>query len=247
MINPETGSRVKQQWVDASTGETVERAQLAKGYEFSKGQYVLLSDEEYKALQAIASNTIELVEFVPADAIAPTIVDKSYYLGTDKGGARAYHLLRLAMEETGLVGVARYSARGKQNLVMLRPQDRTLVMQQLHYQEEITPVEEIPIEDAPAPGKEELGLAIQIVEQRRKQSFEPGKFEDEVKKKMLDYIDEKVRGKEITVVPEAAPMGQVIDLMDALKKSLESEGAQRKPLKKSRPSRAKRKKASEGR
>ncbi len=220
MINRATGARVKQQLIDASTGEVVERSQIGKGYEFSKGQYVVLSDEEYKALLAIGNNTIELVEFVPGDAVSPTYLDKSYYLGTDKGGERAYQLLRVAMLKANLVGIARYSARGKQHLVLLRPFERGLVMQQLHYQEALTPYEEIPIVDAPPPSDEELALAIQIVEQRREPSFDPAKFQDLVKQKMLAFIDEKIRGKEITATPAASPMGQVIDLMDALKKSV---------------------------
>jgi DNA end-binding protein Ku len=247
-INKETGARVKQQWVDASNGEVVPRSQLGRGYEVSKDQYVVLSDDEYKALLALGSNTIELVEFVPADAVPSTYFDKSYYLGTDKGGERAYQLLRMAMLETGLVGIARYSARGRQHLVMLRPQERGLVMQQLHYQEEITPLEEIPIAEAPTPSDEELALAVQIVEQRREASFDPGKFEDQVKEKMLAYIDEKIRGKEITVMPAATPMGQVIDLMDALKKSLGqvAEKEQRQPLKKAGKGGTKREKTGSG-
>jgi DNA end-binding protein Ku len=234
MVNRKTGARIKQPLVDASSGEVVPRSQVGKGYEFAKGQRVVLSDEEYKALLEVGHRTIELTEFVPGDSVSPLAFSRSYFLGTEKGGERAYHLLRLALQETARVGIARYSANGKQKLVMLRPhENRMLVMQQLHYQDEMVSAEDIPIAEVPAPSAEELSLAVQIIQQRAHETFEHGKYEDEVKKRILALIEEKIQGREITEEAEAAPLAQVIDLMDVLKKSL---AASPKPATKKRRS-----------
>lgn len=232
LVNPETGSRLKQQYVDPTNGEVVSRNQMARGYEFSKGRFVVLSDEEYKALQEVATNTIELTEFVPVDKVDPIYFDKAYYLGPDKGGERAYRLLGEAMGQTGLVGLAKYSARGKQYLVMVRPHEAGgLVMQQLHYADEIKAFDEVPIKDAPPASDAELNLAVQIIEQIASKTFAPEKYTDEVKTRMLELIDKKVEGQEITAAPEVAPQAQVIDLMEALKRSLGDQPARTKAAK----------------
>ena len=235
MVNRDTGARIKQPLVDASSGEVVPQSQVGKGYEFAKGQRVVLSDEEYRALLEVGHRTIELSEFVPVDSVSPLVYEKSYYLGTETGGERAYHLLRLAMQETALVGIARYSAHGRQRLVMLRPhEDRVLVMQQLHYQEELRSMDEIPIAEAPPPSAEELSLAVQIIEQRARKAFDLSQYEDQVKKRILALIDEKIQGKEILAEAEVAPLAQVIDLMDVLRKSL---GAPKGPVSQKRSTR----------
>ena len=220
LLNSETGSRLKQQYVDSGTGDIVPRKEMARGYEFAKGQYVILSDEEYKSLQEVASRHIELAEFVPMEKIDPIYFDKAYYVGPDKGGDRAYSLLAEAMRQTGLVGLARYAARGKQYLVLLRPRGDILVMQQLHYADEIKSAEEIGAPDAPEVEQRELDLAIKIIEQISTDKFAPEKFEDEVRARMLALIEQKIAGQEITAPPEAASEGVVIDLMEALKRSL---------------------------
>lgn len=237
MVNRDTGARVKQQYVDATTGEVVPRTQMARGYEFSKGQYVVLSDEEYKALQEVATNSIELTEFVPVDRVDPLFYEKAYFLGPDKGGARAYRLLAEAMERTGLVGLAKYAARGKQYLVMVRPHGGSgLVMHQLHYVDELKSFDEVPIEDVPPASEAEVDLAVQIIEQIASRQFAPEAYRDEVKARMLELIEQKVAGQEITSAPEAAPEAQVIDLMEALKQSLgetqAAKPAKRAPAKK---------------
>jgi DNA end-binding protein Ku len=232
MLNPETGARVKQKYYDPTNNEEIERSALARGYEFAKGQYVIISDEEYKALQAVADNTIALAEFVPAAQIEPVYYDKAYYLGPDKGGERAYRLLCEAMQKTGLVGIATYAARGKQNLVAVRPQgDHGLAMQQLHYADEVRSFDEIPIKEVDSPADAELDLAVQIIEQIARETFDASKYKDEVKERMLELIDQKVEGQEITASAEESPKGQVIDLMDALKKSLGGKPAASKPAK----------------
>jgi DNA end-binding protein Ku len=220
MVHRQCGTRLKQQYWCPRDEVVVDRADIAKGYEFAKGQFVLLSDEEIEALEAINDGAIQLTEFVPADKVDPVFFDRAYYLGPDKGGDRAYALIAEAMQKTGLVGLARYSARGKQYLVLLRPyHDKGLLMQQLRYADEVKSFDEVPLDEVPSVNASELKLATQIIEQIAADRFEPEKYRDEVKDRVLELIDKKVEGEEITAAPEA-PQAQVIDLMDALKKSL---------------------------
>jgi DNA end-binding protein Ku len=187
--------------------------------------YVVLSAEELAALDAVATQTIALEEFVPASAVDPLYVEKSYYLGPDKGGERAYRLIHDAMLETGLVGIASYSARGKQYIVCVRPFQEGLIVHQLRYAQEVKPWSEVPVGDLPESKPAEVNLAKQIIQQIANDSFQPEKYKDEVTERMRALIGKKIEGQEITVAPEA-PAGKVIDLMEALKASL---GIERKP------------------
>lgn len=229
MLHDADGARLKQQYICTKCNEVVDREHTVKGYEHAKGQYVILSGEELKALDAVATQTIALEEFVPASAVDPLFVEKSYYLGPDKGGERAYKLIHDAMIETGLVGIASYSARGKQYIVSLRPYQSGLIIHQLRYAQEVKPWEEVPIPDLPEIKAAEIGLAKQIIQQIAHETFDPKKYKDDVSERMMDLIQKKVEGQEITAAPEA-PAGKVIDLMEALKASLGmSKSEERKP------------------
>ncbi len=229
MLHDADGARLKQQYICTKCNEVVDREHTVKGYEHAKGQYVVLSGDELKALDAVATQTIALEEFVPASAVDPLFVEKSYYLGPDKGGERAYKLIHDAMLETGLVGIASYSARGKQYIVSLRPYMSGLIIHQLRYAQEVKPWEEVPIPDLPELKAAEIGLAKQIIQQIAHETFDPKKYKDEVSERMMDLIQKKVEGQEITLAPEA-PAGKVIDLMEALKASLGmSKSEERKP------------------
>ena len=228
MLHKSCGTRLKQQYICPNDGEVVERADIVKGYEFSKGQYVLFSEDELKALQQKATQSIDITEFLPTKKVDPIHFEKSYYLGPDKGGDKPYKLLAKALQDSGRSALARYAARGKQYLVLLRPVDGVLVMQQLRYLDEIRPVNEVPLGDAVIK-KPELELALQIVEQGATKTFRPKEYEDDVRKRMLEQIEKKVQGQEITATPEEEPKAQVIDLMEALKRSLAQKGAGRKP------------------
>ena len=228
MLHDADGARLKQQYICTQCNEIVDRDHTVKGYEHAKGQYVVFSNEELKALDAVATGAIAIEEFVPAVAVDPVWVDKSYYLGPDKGGERAYRLLHDAMLDTGLVGVASYSARGKSYIVALRPHQNGLIMHQLRYAEEVKPWAEVPMPDLPELKPAELGLAKQIIQQIAHETFDPNQYKDEVQTRMRELIARKVEGQEITVVPEA-PSGRVIDLMEALKASLGMTKDDRKP------------------
>jgi len=226
-IHKKDGARVKQQLISSRTGDVVPREEIVKGYEFAKDQYVLFEAEELKALEAAATHTIDIVEFLQADQIERRYLDKVYYLGTDKGGARAYKLLAMVLVETGRIALGKYAARGKQYLVMVRPMENGLVMEQLHYPDELRAFAEVPIEDASVKPAE-LKLATQLVEQAASEQFRPEVYKDEVRERMLALIQRKVEGEDITLAPTAEPEHKIIDIMEALKASLAA-GASRKP------------------
>jgi DNA end-binding protein Ku len=192
---------------------------MVKGYEFAKGQYVTFEKDELDTVAERTSGGIDITEFVPIEQIDPIFYAKGYWLAPDEGAGRAYHLLAAALRETGLVAVAKYAARGKQYLVLLRPVKEGLVMQQLHYPEEMRPMKEVGIEDSDVK-EAELQLAVQLVKQGAVKTFSPGKYRDEVRERVEALIAQKVDGEDITKLPEPTPKAQVIDLMSALKQSL---------------------------
>jgi DNA end-binding protein Ku len=222
MLHKSCGTRLKQQYICPKDGGVVEKDEITKGYEFAKGQYVTFTPEEIKALDEKATNSIDIAEFVPLDSVDRMYLDKVYYLGPDKGGDRAYRLLGEALKATGRAAVAQYSARGKQHLVLLRPLDGVLVMEQLHYAAELRPVSEVPHPDTPVKDVE-LALARQLIEQSSTDEFRPENYRDTVRERVLEAIQQKVEGQEITA-DEAPAETKIIDLMDALKASLAKKG-----------------------
>jgi DNA end-binding protein Ku len=220
MLHGKCGSRVKQQYVCPKEDNiVVPRDEIRKGYEFAKDQYVLFSDEELKALEEQATQTVDVTEFVPLSSIDPVYFDKAYYLGPDKGGSKAYWLFAEVLKETGRVALAKYAARGKQYLVMVRAVDEGLVMQQLLYADEIRPIAEVGL-DREAPKEGELKLAKMLVEQATSDEFRPEAYEDDVKKRIQQQLKKKIdTGQEISAPPKPKS-GEVIDLMEALRRSL---------------------------
>jgi DNA end-binding protein Ku len=236
MLHAKCGSRLKQQYVCTKDEEIVPRDQMVKGYEFTKDQYVTFTEAELKAMAEESTRAIEITEFVPLQKVDPIYFESAYYLGPDKGGERAYALLAAAMRQTGRSALAKWAARGKMYLVMLRPVEKGLVMQVLLYADEVRPFEEVPVGDSQV--KEgELKLAIQLIDQIATEEFHPESYEDEVRKRYNAAIQEKVQGREITAAPTEEPRAQIIDLMEALKASLGDRApkaekeAERKPAK----------------
>ncbi len=230
MIWKERGVRVRQQYIDPADGTVVPRDEIVKGYEFAKGQYVLFTKEELEVVETPKSDEIEIVSFVPSDTVPRLFFNKAYYLGPDKGGARAYRLLSAALRQTERVAIAKHAARGKQHIVMIRPHEEGLLMEQLYYQEEIRSFGEVPMEEGDV-NEAELGLATQLIEQATADAFDPSLFHDEVREKTLELIQQKVDGQEITAAPVEESKTKIIDLMAALKASIEEdEGkSERKP------------------
>ena len=219
LISKKSGTRVKQQYIDPKTNAVVPRDEMVKGYEFAKDQYVIFTPDELKALEEKATSTIDISEFVPLDKVDREYLDKVYYLGPDKGGDRAYRLLAKALEETGRAALGQYAARGQAHLVLLRPKDGVLVMEQLHYADELRSTSEVPLGEGEVKPTE-LALAKQLIDQTANDEFQPEKYRDVVRERVLEAINAKVEGQEITAEPAQDAGGKIIDLMEALKASL---------------------------
>jgi DNA end-binding protein Ku len=220
MIHKDCGNRIQQQLFCPKDERTIDRSEVVKGYEFSRGQYVLFTEDELKALEEKSTQAIEISEFIPREAIDPIYFSKAYYLAPDKGGDRAYTLLSKALVETGRWALAKYAARGKQYLVILRPLGKGMVMQQLFYPNEIRAMEELEFGEAMVKDNE-LKMAVQLAEMGANDEFHPENYRDEVSERIRTLINRKIEdGKEITNIEVAEPRAQVIDLMEALRASL---------------------------
>jgi DNA end-binding protein Ku len=221
MLHKKCGGRVKMQFVcPIDNNEVVERADTVKGYEYSKGQYVQFTEEELKALEAERGGSIEITEFVPVTSVDFVQVEKSYYLGPDKGGDKAYRLLGEAMTAKGRVAVGRWSARGKEQVVLVRPYGKDgLILHQLYYSNEVRAFSEIDTGATFTFSDKEHELAEKLIEELGTDSFDATKYTDSFSERVKAAVDQKVAGQEVTIAPEA-PKAQIIDLFEALKKSL---------------------------
>lgn len=225
----------------AQTDESViDRSSMVKGYEFEKGKFVLFTPEELKALKAASRQTVDIVSFIPENAIDPIYYDKAYFLAPDKRGAKPYSLLLRAMRDTGRCALAKWAFRSKEYVAQVRVADGGLVLQQLFYVEEVRSmaglhIELVDVRDA------ELSLAKQLIEQISADSYDPTQFVDEEKERILAAVAAKVAGEQIKAPAQAGGPGQVIDLLEALRASLQpTQGAhgtaktsklERKPVK----------------
>jgi DNA end-binding protein Ku len=221
LLHKDCGSRLRQQYLCIKDDVVVARDDMVKGYEFAKDQYVTFTPDEIKTLEEVGTHAIEIAEFVPIESIDPVFFDKTYYLAPDKGAAKPYALLTEALKESQRCAVGRWASRGKGHIVVLRPIDNVLSMQQLFYAADVRPVSEL---EVPQPDVKaaELKLAKQLIDQQTSSAFDPSAYTDELRGRIQAAIDKKVEGQEISV-SEAAPEagGKVIDLMEALRASLE--------------------------
>ena len=190
LVSKKHGTRLKQQYITPETGDIVPHEEMVKGYEFTKGKYVLFTPEELKTIEEKATHSIDITEFVPFEQVDRGYLDKVYYLGPDKGGDRAYKLLSAALRETGQSAVAKYAARGKQYLVLIRPMGEGLVMEQLYYHDELKSFDEVPLGEAELKDSE-LELAVQLIGQAKSDKFEPEKYHDDVRDRTLELIQKK--------------------------------------------------------
>ena len=242
MLHKECGSRLRQQYICIKEDVVVPREDIVKGFEFSKDQYVIFTPEELKAMEEVGTHMAEITEFVPLESVDPVYFDKAYYLAPDKGGAKPYALLASALRESKRCALGRWAARGKQYIVMIRAVEDGLVMQQLLYAGEVRSISELEIPKTDVKPAE-LKLAQQLIEQQTSEAFDPSQYTDDVSARIRSAVEKKVEGQEITLTE--APEGggaQVIDLMEALRASLEKkpparakapepEAAPRKPAK----------------
>ena len=226
MLHKACGSRLRQQYICQKEEIPVGREDIVKGYEFAKDQYVMFTPEELKAMEEAGTHTADITEFVPIESVDPVFFDKAYYLAPDKGGAKPYALLARALRESKRCAVGRWAARGKQYIVMIRPVEDGLVMQQLLYSTEVRSIKDIDIPKTEVRDAE-LKLAQRLIEQQAVERFDPSQYTDEVKARIEAAVQKKVEGQEITLAEEPQPGAQVIDLMEALRASLEKKPAKR--------------------
>lgn len=217
MITP-SGHRVKQKLTDAETGDEVEREVCLKGYEYEKNKFVTFTPDEIKSFDAVKSDMMEISEFVPGSTVDLLQVEKTYYLGPDKGGAKSYRLLARAMKDSDRVAVAKWSARGKEQLVLIREYEGGLVLHQMYYQNEVRSFTEVCGDDVEL-SADELALAAKLVKHLAGKKFQPSKFTDEYAERIKAAVQAKVEGREVTFTAPAAA-SNVVDLLDALKASL---------------------------
>jgi DNA end-binding protein Ku len=221
-LNEETGHRIQQKRVDSVTGEEVPYDQIVKGFELTKDRYVVVTPDELDSIAPEKSRTIDIEDFVDQEEIDPLYYDHPYYLAPDKGAEKAYRLLLDAMEEAGKVAIARVVLRSKENLVAIRPAGDVLAMETMIFHDEVVPSDELDEMSDGKPAKtseRELKMAQQLIASLSS-DFEPTKYRDEYRDKVLDLIERKAEGEEIAIQPEAPQPTKVPDLMAALEASL---------------------------
>src|SRR5689334_22037332 len=249
MLDSRHGVRIKQQYISSADGKVLDKNDIIKGYEYARDQFVTFTDDELKALEADRSNHIEIVEFVPIETFDFLQIEKTYYLGADKGGDKAYRLLAESMDRKDRVAVGRWAARGKEQLVLLRPYKDGMVMHQLYYANEVRSFEDVDDTVKFTFSDKERELAERLIDQLSTDEFRPSTYHDEYADRVRAAVDQKVAGQQIVVSAEA-PRAQIIDLFEALKKSIaeakkpgapakaEEEEAAPKPVKKAEPGKA---------
>ena len=221
-LNAETGNRIQQKRVDPETGEEVGYDQIVKGYELTKDRYVVVTPDELDALDPVRTRTVDIEDFVDLDEIDPVYYDHPYYLVPDKGASKAYALLLGAMKEANKVAVARVVLRSKEQLVAIRPSGDVLMMETMLFHDEVVPSDDI--DDMPdasdlKASDRELKMAQQLIDSLSSE-FDPSRYKDEYREKVLELIERKAAGEEIAVQPEAEEPARVPDLMAALEASL---------------------------
>jgi len=218
-------SRIQQKIYCPVDDAIIDRSELVRGYEVEKGRYVTFTDEELKNLEARNEHSIEIAEFLPLEKVDPLYFEEAYYLGSEPNAAKAYRLLADAMSQSGRVALGRYTMRGKEHLIMIRPFGKGLILHTIYYADEVRPADEVdqagnePVKDT------ELTLAKRLIDELTQKKFDPSKYHDSYRERVIEAARQKVAGQQVTEAAEEPRRGQVIDLMAALKASLEKRGA----------------------
>jgi DNA end-binding protein Ku len=230
LLHATCGSRIRQQTFCPACNQTVERTALVKGYEVLKDQYVRVTDDELKALEGEASKTIDIAEFVPLPQVDPIYFEKTYYLGPDKGGEKPYRLLADAMAKSEQVAVAKFIMRGKETLVLIRAAQGGLMLHTMYFADEVRDFGEIERGQSAKIAEREMELALQLIKGLASEAFQPEQYKDEYRQRVLELVNSKAEGKQLTAAPAVAERPRVVDLMAALKESL-AKGGRKPPTK----------------
>ncbi len=232
MLHEVDKSRLKQTYTCRECEEPVPRSETVKGFEYARDRYVVLTEEELKAIEMQSDRTIDIEAFVPLSEVDPVYYEKSNLIGPDKGGNKAYRLLRESMQESQRVAIGRFNTRGRQQLVLLRPTADGLIMQGLHYADEVRNFEDIDLGDEIELKDNERSLASQLIDQLSLDHFDPELYEDGYRRSVMEAVDRKVAGEEVIVTSASEPKQQIIDIVSALKQSLAEAGDAREPKRK---------------
>jgi len=236
-LDSKDNTRIQQKRVNPSTGDEVPYEQLVKGYELSPDRYVIVTPDELDSIQPKKTRTIDIEDFVEIDQIDPIYYDHPYYLAPGTGAAKPYKLLLEALKDAERVAIARVVIRSKEQLVAIRPRDGVLTMETLLFGDEVVSPEDLGelegVDDAKAT-KKEVGMARQLVDSLAAE-FDPGKYRDEYRDAVLDMIERKAEGQEITVQETPEEPEEVPDLMAALEASIAQSKRQSKPKPKAKP------------
>jgi DNA end-binding protein Ku len=220
MLHDKDGARIQQKRVCSADGQEVPWEHIVKGFEISKGRYVTVTREELEAFNPKATKSIDIEDFVKLEQIDPIYYETTYYLVPDKGASKPYALLVEAMRRTGRVGIARFVLRTKQYLCAVRPVEKVLAVSTMLYADEVVSQDELEGVPSSKPGERELKMAEQLIGSLES-DFDIGKYKDDYREQVLALLERKAEGEEIVAAeaPEA-PRGKVVNLMDALQKSL---------------------------
>jgi len=218
-------SRIQQKIYCPADDAIIDRSELVRGFEFEKGRYVTFTDDELKKLEASNEHAIEITEFLPLERVDPVYFEESYYLGSDAKAAKAYRLLADAMSQSGRVALGRFTMRGKEHLVLIRPFGKGLMLHTVYYSDEVRPAEDVDQAENEPVREAELTLAKRLIDELTGKDFDPSKYHDHYRERVLEVAQQKVEGQQVTEAPPEPRRGQVIDLMSALKASLEKRGA----------------------
>ena len=244
LLHESCGTRVNRKWWCPHHEKIVESDELIKGYAISKNKYVTFADEEIEALESDGNRALDITEFVDLKEVDPIFFEKAYFLGPAPGGGKTYKLLSQAMKKQNKAAVARWVAAGKEHLVVIRPFEHGLALHTMFYADEVRDFDAIDLEDAPVRDKQ-IQLAETLINELTEKKFNPMQFKDEYRERLLERIREKSRGKTIEIETHEEPKGgEVVDIMEALRRSL---GSGRAPAKRAPAKRAASKRATTSR
>jgi DNA end-binding protein Ku len=239
LLHASCGTRVNRKWWCPHHEKIVDSDELIRGYAISKSKYVTFTDEEIETLETDDNRALEITEFVDLHEIDPLFFEKAYFLGPSPGGGKTYRLLSQAMKKQDKVAVARWVAAGREHLVVLRPYDKGLVLHTMYYADEVRDFTAIDLESSPASEKE-VKLAEMLIDELTEKKFDPLAFKDEYRERLLDRIRAKSKGKAIEPEEkEEEKGGEVIDIMEALRRSLSKGRGTAKPARARRVARRK--------
>lgn len=221
-LHKECGTPVKYIKTCPTCDREVQTEEIVKGYEYEKGRFAIITDEDLDSIVPETRKAIEILDFVNLEEIDPIYFDKTYFLSPNETGDKAYTLLREAMDKTGKIAIAKITIRSKESLAAIRLYQNCIVMETIFYPDEVRPVDQVPgLPKSMEVNESELNMAVQLIENLAT-GFDPSKYNDQYREKLTELIHAKIEGEEVQEAPEMPKLGKVVDLMAALQASIEA-------------------------